>query len=93
MSTVSGRAAHCRDWSESALASYDQALAIKPDFAGGNLAKGATLKTKIVVERNPAYAGPINVTFQNLPKGVTAAAAMIAIRMMTPVPLDERVMG
>jgi hypothetical protein len=51
---------------------------IKPDFAGGNLAKGQTLKTKIVVERNPAYAGPITLTFQNLPKGVSAAAAMIA---------------
>ncbi|MGE5195628.1 MAG: PPC domain-containing protein [Deltaproteobacteria bacterium] len=50
---------------------------IKPDFAGGKLAKGQTLKTKIVVERNPAYAGPITLTFQNLPKGVTAAGAMI----------------
>ena len=43
-----------------------------------NLAKGQTLKTKIAVDRNPAYAGPITLTFQNLPKGVTAAAAMIA---------------
>jgi hypothetical protein len=51
---------------------------IKPDFAGGNLAKGQTLKTKIAVDRNPAYGGPITLTFQNLPKGVTAAAAMIA---------------
>jgi hypothetical protein len=52
-------------------------FALKPDFAGGNLAKGQTLKVKIVAERNPAYAGPITLTFQNLPKGVTAAAAMI----------------
>jgi hypothetical protein len=51
---------------------------LKPDFAGGNLAKGQTLKIKVVAERNPAYAGPINLTFQNLPKGVTAPAAMIA---------------
>jgi len=51
---------------------------IKPDFAGGNLVKGQTLKTKIVVERIPAYAGAITLTFQNLPKGVTAPAAMIA---------------
>jgi hypothetical protein len=51
---------------------------LKPDFAGGNLAKGQTLKIKVVADRNPAYAGPINLTFQNLPKGVTAAAAMIA---------------
>jgi hypothetical protein len=53
-------------------------FALKPDFAGGNLAKGQTLKVKIVAERNPAYAGPITLTFQNLPKGVTAAAALIA---------------
>jgi hypothetical protein len=51
---------------------------LKPDFAGGNLAKGQTLKVKVVAERNPAYAGPINLMFQNLPKGVTAPAAMIA---------------
>jgi hypothetical protein len=50
---------------------------MKPDFAGGNLAKGQTLKTKVVVERNPAYGGEIALTFQNLPKGVTAAAATI----------------
>lgn len=51
---------------------------LKPDFAGGIVAKGQTLKAKIVAERNPAYAGPITLTFQNLPKGVTAAPAMIA---------------
>lgn len=51
---------------------------LKPDFAGGIVAKGQTLKSKIVAERNPAYAGPITLTFQNLPKGVTAAPAMIA---------------
>jgi hypothetical protein len=52
-------------------------FALKPDFAGGNLAKGQELKIKVVAERNPAYAGQINLTFQNLPKGVTASAAMI----------------
>lgn len=52
-------------------------FALKPDFAGGNLAKGQTLKAKIVAERNPAYGGEIALTFQNLPKGVTAAAATI----------------
>ncbi len=51
---------------------------LKPDFAGGKLAKGQTLKVKIAAERNPAYAGAITLAFQNLPKGVTAAAAMIA---------------
>ena len=50
---------------------------LKPDFAGGNLAKGQTLKVKVVAERNPAYGGEIALTFQNLPKGVTAAAATI----------------
>ncbi len=51
---------------------------LKPDFAGGTIAKGQTLKGKVVAERNPAYAGPITLTFQNLPKGVTAAPATIA---------------
>ncbi|HLJ11283.1 MAG TPA: hypothetical protein VKU82_08840, partial [Planctomycetaceae bacterium] len=52
--------------------------ALKPDFAGGKLAKGQTLKIKVVAERNPAYGGPITLTLQNLPKGVAASAAMIA---------------
>lgn len=52
-------------------------FALKPDFAGGNLAKGQALKVKVVAERNPAYAGEIVLTFQNLPKGVTASAATI----------------
>lgn len=51
---------------------------LKTDFAGGLLAKGQTLKVKVTAERNPAYNGPINLTFQNLPKGVTAPAAAIA---------------
>jgi len=50
---------------------------LKPDFAGGNLAKGQTLKIKVAAERNPAFAGPINLAFQNLPAGVTASAATI----------------
>jgi hypothetical protein len=52
-------------------------FALKPDFAGGNLAKGQALKVKVVAERNPAYAGEIALAFQNLPKGVTASAATI----------------
>lgn len=51
---------------------------LKTDLAGGKLAKGQMLKGKIIAERNPAYNGPIVLTFQNLPKGVTAAAATIA---------------
>lgn len=56
----------------------DNPFALKTDFAGGALAKGQTLKVKVIVDRNPAYTGPITLAFQNLPKGVTAAAAMIA---------------
>jgi hypothetical protein len=52
-------------------------FALKPNLAGGNLAKGAALKIKVIAERNPAYAGEITLAFQNLPKGVTASAATI----------------
>lgn len=45
---------------------------------GGKLKKGGELKIKVAVERNPAFKGPVTVTLQNLPKGVTAAAATIA---------------
>ena len=33
---------------------------------------------KAIVDRNPAFAGPVNVTLQNLPAGITAAPATIA---------------
>ncbi|MSR57374.1 MAG: hypothetical protein EXS05_06855 [Planctomycetaceae bacterium] len=52
-------------------------FALTPDLAGGKLAKGQTLKIKVAADRNPAYAGPITLTLQNLPTGVTAAAAVI----------------
>lgn len=42
-----------------------------------NLKKGGEIKVKVAVERNPAFTGPITLAFQNLPKGVTAAAATI----------------
>lgn len=51
--------------------------ALKGEAVEGKVAKGGMLKIKVKAERNPAYKGPINLTFQNLPKGVTAAAAMI----------------
>lgn len=51
---------------------------LKPDFGGAKITKGAKLKVKVTAVRNPAFAGPITLTFQNLPKGVTAPAAMIA---------------
>lgn len=41
------------------------------------VAKGGMLKVKVTVQRNPAFKGPVTLTFQNLPKGVTAAAAML----------------
>jgi hypothetical protein len=44
----------------------------------GKLVKGGTVKAKVTAERNPAYNGPIVLTFANLPKGVTAAAGTIA---------------
>ncbi|MBI3865113.1 MAG: hypothetical protein HY290_24835, partial [Planctomycetia bacterium] len=52
-------------------------FALKPDFGGATVAKGQALKVKVVADRNPAYAGEIALTFQNLPKGVTASAATI----------------
>lgn len=52
-------------------------MSIKLDPAGGKIAKGGELILKAVVERNPAFTGPINVTLQNLPAGVSAAAATI----------------
>ncbi|MDA1013923.1 MAG: hypothetical protein O3A00_05645 [Planctomycetota bacterium] len=45
---------------------------------GGKLKQGGELKIKVAVERNPAFTGPVAVTLQNLPKGVTVAAATIA---------------
>ena len=43
----------------------------------GKLAKGGQLKVKVTVARNPAFTGPIALTLQNLPKGVTVGAATI----------------
>lgn len=52
-------------------------MTIKLDPAGGKIAKTGELVVKASIERNPAFAGPVNVTLQNLPAGVTAAPAMI----------------
>lgn len=60
------------------LLTLNAPFTLKPDLAGGKVAKGQALKIKVVAERNPAYPGPITLTFQNLPKGVTPSAAMIA---------------
>ncbi|NQV26849.1 MAG: hypothetical protein HQ518_21065 [Rhodopirellula sp.] len=51
------------------------ALTLVP--AGDKLNVGTELKAKVTVERNPALKGEVELTFQNLPKGVTVAAAKI----------------
>ena len=47
------------------------------DPAGGKLARNGKHTVKVNVTRNPAFSGPVTVTLQNLPKGVTAAPATI----------------
>ena len=53
-------------------------MTIKLDPATGKIAKGGELVVKAIVDRNPAFAGPVTVTLQNLPAGITAAPATIA---------------
>ncbi len=50
---------------------------LKAELGEAKIVKGAMLKGKVVAVRNPAYNGPIVLTFANLPKGVTAADATI----------------
>lgn len=45
--------------------------------ASDKLPVGTELKVKVTVERNPALKGEVDLTLQNLPKGVTAAAVKI----------------
>ena len=52
-------------------------LSLKATVAAPKLARGAQLKLKVTVERNPALKAPVVITLANLPKGVTAAAATI----------------
>lgn len=47
------------------------------DPAGGKLARNGKHTVKVNVTRNPAFSGPVTVTLQNLPKGVTATPATI----------------
>jgi hypothetical protein len=58
-------------------------MTIKLDPATGKIAKGGELVVKVIVDRNPAFAGPVTVTLQNLPAGITAAPATIAADQMT----------
>ncbi len=52
-------------------------MAVSVDTAGGKIAKGKELAIKVKVQRNPAFTGPVNLTVQNLPAGVTAPATML----------------
>jgi hypothetical protein len=53
-------------------------LTVTATSAAPKLAAGGEVKVKIAVQRNPALKGEVVLTFANLPKGVTAAAAKIA---------------
>lgn len=52
-------------------------MAVTVDTAGGKIGKGKELAVKVKVARNPAFVGPVNLTFQNLPAGVTAPATVL----------------
>ncbi len=52
-------------------------LSVKAGVETDRLMRGGQLKVIVSVERNPSLKGPVVVTFQNLPKGVTAVAATI----------------
>ena len=58
--------------------SFSAPMSIKLEPAGGKIAKGGTLTLKAIVERNPAFAGPVTVTLQNLPAGITSPPVTIA---------------
>jgi hypothetical protein len=58
-------------------------MTMKLDPASGKIAKGGELLVKAIVERNPAFAGPVTVTLQNLPAGITAAPGTIAADQTT----------
>jgi len=53
-------------------------FSVSADTGNGELAKGQKLNLKVAVQRNPAFTGPLTLSVQNLPKGVTAAAATVA---------------
>ncbi|MEX2288624.1 MAG: hypothetical protein WD648_16115 [Planctomycetaceae bacterium] len=52
-------------------------LTVSVTLGEAKLKKGGELRVKATVARNPALAAEVALTFQNLPKGVTAAAATI----------------
>lgn len=56
----------------------DQPFQLSADVGDGKLKRGGNIKIKVTVKRNPALAGAVALTFDNLPKGVTASEATIA---------------
>jgi len=52
-------------------------MTVTLDAGAAKLARGGELVVKAKVARNPALNAPVTLTFQNLPKGVTAAAATV----------------
>jgi hypothetical protein len=56
----------------------DEPFRLTLETGEGKLAKGGELKVKVIAARNPAFAAPIAVTLDNLPKGVTAEPVTIA---------------
>ncbi len=55
----------------------EEPFSLTVDAQGGKLKKGAGAKLKVSVVRNPAFADAIEISLQKLPKGVTAAKAVI----------------
>ena len=55
----------------------DQPMAVSAVVQGDKVARGGNIKLKVTVNRNPALKAPVALTLQNLPKGVTAAAATV----------------
>jgi len=52
-------------------------MTVTAEVGGGKIARGGELVVKVKVQRNPAFTGPVNLTFQNLPAGVTAPATVL----------------
>jgi hypothetical protein len=60
------------------LLKVEEPLELTVDSGAGKLARGGKLTLKITVKRNPALAGAVALTVDNLPRGITAAPAAIS---------------
>lgn len=54
-----------------------QPYELTADVGAGKLTKGGELKGKVSIVRNPAFTGPVALSLQNLPNGVTSPAVTI----------------